>query len=49
MADLTYRSPKTEVRESPIHGKGLFAKQAIAAGEIVDVKGGPQRETRTLR
>lgn len=40
MNDLSYRSPKTEVRESPIHGKGLFAKQAIAAGEIVAVKGG---------
>ena len=40
IADLTYRSPKTEVRESPIHGKGLFAKDAIAAGEIVAVKGG---------
>jgi hypothetical protein len=37
---VTYRSPKTEVRESPIHGKGLFARQAIAAGEIVSVKGG---------
>ncbi|MCI0486458.1 MAG: SET domain-containing protein-lysine N-methyltransferase [Blastocatellia bacterium] len=40
MTDLSYRSPKTEVRESPIHGKGLFAKQAIAAGEVVAVKGG---------
>ena len=40
MIDLTFRSPKTEVRESPIHGKGLFAKHAIAAGEIVAVKGG---------
>jgi uncharacterized protein len=40
MADLTYRSPKTEVRASPIHSKGLFAKEAIAAGEIVTVKGG---------
>jgi len=38
--DLTHRSPKTEVRESPIHGTGLFARQAIAAGEIVAVKGG---------
>ena len=38
--DLTYRSPKTQVRESPIHGKGLFAKAPIAAGEIVAVKGG---------
>lgn len=40
MADLTYRSPKTEVRPSPIHGQGLFARIAIAAGEIVAVKGG---------
>jgi SET domain-containing protein len=40
MEDLTYRSPRTEVRDSPIHGKGLFAKEAIAVGEIVAVKGG---------
>ena len=40
MEDLSYRSAKTEVRQSLIHGKGLFAKQAIAAGEIVAVKGG---------
>jgi len=40
MADLSYRSPKTEVRPSPIHGQGLFARVAIAAGEIVAVKGG---------
>jgi hypothetical protein len=37
---LTYRSPKTEVRESAIHGQGLFARHAMAAGEIVAVKGG---------
>lgn len=40
MTALTYRSPKTEVRPSPIHGEGLFAKRAIAQGEIVAVKGG---------
>jgi hypothetical protein len=40
MTDLTYRSPKTEVRASPIQGQGLFARQAIATGEIVAVKGG---------
>ena len=40
MIDLTYRSPKTEVKASPIQGKGLFAKEAIAVGEIVAVKGG---------
>jgi uncharacterized protein len=38
--DLTYRSPKTEVRASPIEGRGLFATRPIAAGEIVAVKGG---------
>ena len=37
---MTYRSSKTDVRHSPIHGQGLFAKQAISAGEIVAVKGG---------
>ena len=40
MADLTYRSPRTEVRASRIHGRGLFAAAAIAKGEIVAVKGG---------
>ncbi len=33
-------SPKTERRTSPIQGRGLFARDAIAAGEIVAVKGG---------
>jgi hypothetical protein len=33
-------SPKTEKRASPIQGRGLFARDAIAAGEIVAVKGG---------
>ena len=40
MPDLTHRSPKTEVRESPIQGRGLFARHPIATGEIVAVKGG---------
>ena len=40
MADLSYRSPKTEVRNSQIHGRGLFAKQSVGQGEIVAVKGG---------
>jgi uncharacterized protein len=40
MTNLTYRSPKTEVKPSPIEGKGLFAKEAIATGEIVAIKGG---------
>lgn len=40
MRTLSYRSAKTVVRESPIHGKGLFASVAIAKGEIVAIKGG---------
>lgn len=40
MKALTYRSPKTTVRPSPIHGRGLFAVHPIAKGEIVAVKGG---------
>src|SRR5262245_53880538 len=33
-------SQKTEKRTSPIEGRGLFARHAISAGEIVAVKGG---------
>lgn len=33
-------SPKVEKRTSAIQGRGLFALQAISAGEIVAVKGG---------
>jgi SET domain-containing protein len=40
MIALSYRSPKTEVRPSAIHGKGLFATTPIAKDEIVAVKGG---------
>ncbi len=40
MHALSYRSPKTEVRESPIHGRGLFAVAPIARDEIVAIKGG---------
>jgi len=40
MMALSYRSPKTEVRESKIHGRGLFATADIAKDEVVAVKGG---------
>ncbi|MCG8435860.1 MAG: SET domain-containing protein-lysine N-methyltransferase [Gammaproteobacteria bacterium] len=40
MKMLSYRSPKTEVKASPIEGKGLFAREAIAKHEIVAIKGG---------
>src|SRR6266404_4383718 len=40
MIALSYRSLKTQVRESRIHGSGLFATTDIAKNEIVAVKGG---------
>src|SRR5512132_4447371 len=46
---LSYRSPKTEVRESKIHGRGLFAKADIAKDEVVAVKGGHIVDRETLR
>ena len=48
MMPLSFRSPKTEVRESPIHGRGLFAKADIAKGEVVVVKGGHIVDRETL-
>ena len=33
-------SSKVEVRNSPIHGKGMFAKTNIEKGEVVFIKGG---------
>jgi uncharacterized protein len=47
MAPMSYLSPKTVVRDSPIHGKGLFAAEAIAEGEVVAVKGGYVFDRRT--
>ena len=49
MLPLSYRSPKTEVRESKIHGRGLFAAADIAKDEIVAVKGGHIVDRNTLR
>jgi uncharacterized protein len=40
MTRLSYLSPKTEARQSPIHGRGLFATDKIDKGEVVAVKGG---------
>jgi SET domain-containing protein len=40
MANLSYISPKATVRESSIHGRGLFAVAPFARGEVVCVKGG---------
>lgn len=49
MTPLSYRSPKTEVRESKIHGRGLFATADIDKDEIVAVKGGHIVGGKTLR
>jgi hypothetical protein len=38
--NLSYISPKAAVKQSSIHGRGLFAKDPIAKGEIVCIKGG---------
>jgi hypothetical protein len=40
MPNLSYLSPKVAVKESQIHGRGLFAIEPIAKGEIVCIKGG---------
>jgi hypothetical protein len=37
MMRLSYLSPKTEVRESEIHGRGLFTTADMAKGEVVAV------------
>jgi len=49
MLPLSYRSLKTQVRESKIHGRGLFATADIAKNEIVAVKGGHIVDRKTLR
>jgi len=38
--NLSYISPKACVKDSSIHGQGLFAREWISKGEIVCVKGG---------
>src|SRR5205814_820139 len=49
MIQLSYRSPKTEVRKSKIHGRGLFAIADIAKNEIVAIKGGHIVDRKSLR
>jgi len=45
---LTWRSPKTAVQPSRIHGRGLFAVEPIAKDEIVVIKGGYVFDAREL-
>jgi hypothetical protein len=49
MPNLSYISPKAVVRESSIHGKGLFANAAIGRGEVVCIKGGYIFNRQTLQ
>jgi uncharacterized protein len=49
MVRLSYLSPKTELRERNIHGRGLFAMADIAKNEIVAVKGGHIFDRKALR
>lgn len=49
MENLSYISTKAAVKESRIHGKGLFAIEPIAKGEIVCIKGGHIFNRQTLR
>gem|GEM_PF-524436 len=49
MLRVSYLSPKTEVCQSKIHGRGLFATADIAKNEIVAVKGGRIVDRKTLR
>jgi len=49
MHRLSHLSPKTDVRESKIHGRGLFATADISKDEIVTVKGGHIINRKTLR
>ena len=37
---LSYLSPKAAVKNSPIHGRGLYATEEFQPGEFVCVKGG---------
>jgi hypothetical protein len=49
MPNLSFISAKAAVKESAIHGKGLFAIASIAAGEIICIKGGYVFDRESLR
>jgi SET domain-containing protein len=49
LPNLSYISPRAEVRKSPIHGRGLFARAPFARGEVVCVKGGHVFDRATLK
>lgn len=45
----SYFSPKTEIKKSPIHGKGLFGVKPIKKDEIIGVKCGHVVDKKTLK
>lgn len=49
MSGHSYISPKAVVKQSSIHGRGLFALEPIMRGEIVAIKGGYVFDRRKLR
>lgn len=49
LSRLSWLSPKTEVRDSQIHGRGLFATAPFSKDEIVAVKGGHVVTRKQLR
>ena len=49
MPNLSYLSQRVVVKDSPIHGQGLFAAGPIAKGEVVCVKGGYVFDRQTLQ
>jgi uncharacterized protein len=49
VSNMSFLSPKTEVRSSAIHGRGLFAREAIARDEVVAIKGGHIFDRERLR
>ena len=49
MIAASYRSPKTVVRGSGTHGRGLFARKAIRKGELVSIRGGHILSRATLK
>jgi len=44
----SYLSPKTQVGENRIEGKGLFARRRIRKDEVVAIKGGHVNDARML-
>ena len=44
----SWLSPKVELRESPLHGRGTFAKEFIANGQVVEIWGEHWQGRRTV-